>query len=210
MKIISVVLGNEKLVKRRGLFGNVSSRMEIEYNPDDGYLYFGTKKEHPFQLLSYSWAGANTKLVETIGTNVSVTKGKTKTTGRIGGAVIGGVLGGGIGAAIGAAHGTGRKSKYVTTTTSHSISIERERVSLIEMRLRNVDTGEEFNVGIEGSTSVDKELKEEMPFLLPQSDDSENTSDLISKLKDLKSLHDAGAIDDCEFEQLKNSLLKKD
>ena len=209
MKIISVVLGNEKLVKKHGLFGNVSTRIEIEYNPDDGYIYFGKKKEHPFQLLSYRWAGANTTIVETIGTDVSVTKGRIKTTGRIGGAIIGGALGGGVGAAIGAVHGTGKKSKYVTTTATHSISTERERASLIEMRLRNIDTGEEFNIGVEGSTSVDKELKDEMPFLQPQLGSSESaSSDVISKLKDLKELFESGVIEESEFEKIKRKLLE--
>lgn len=193
--------------------GILSAQVSFEQG-EDGYVTIG-KLPYKFEILEYSWEGATYKSVSTT-TSQNQAKGKNngkeKRTGRLSGAVLGTVLFPGIGTIAGAALGTEKKSKGKSdmTTVGNEVTSEQqiEVDSNATMKLRNVDTREEFTIGFLCNTKTDVQIRN---FHIRKDPSMQGKlgaqKDSIQLLKEYKELLDMGVITQEEFMQKKNELL---
>ena len=196
-----------------------------------GIIWFNGNRRREFEVLDYQWSGPRYQDVM-IQDNSSNTKTKTKRKGRVAGALIGTVLLPGIGTVIGAAVGTGRKEDSDTRgqTISHIetkevpvtahmklrdlyndelIHISFKCTSQIDARIRNniaanLEAIDTYVIDGERSLPEPEEAKEEPAYIETKAAD---TTDVVSKLRELKQLLDDGVITREEFDALKKKII---
>ena len=128
----------------------------------------------------------------------------------------------GVGTLIGAAVGTGRKERSTTQGTNRS-HIETQEIPVVaQMKLRNLANDEIINIGFNCTASLDARIRNNItvnldtdvidytaPAYLPEPEKTEtnDTGDILAKIRELKQLLDDGAISQEEYEILKKKLL---
>lgn len=193
--------------------GFLSSSISMTKN-DDGTITFG-KLEDRYRIFDYEWEGPKYETI-TNTTTSSSTKGKSKDKGgrkgHVTGAVIGTLLAPGVGTVIGGAIGTGKKSHGKSKSNTHGketvTTKDVETKSNATLRVKNIDTGDEFVIGFQCDSKLNTEL---LNFgIASRQDFIQNVSDQKSSvqlLKEYKELLDAGIISESEFLQKKKELL---
>lgn len=181
---------------------------------DDGYITIG-KLPSKYEILEYSWSGPEYKTVSTTTTTNETkgkNKGKEKRKGRLTGAVVGTLLAPGVGTLAGAALGTGKKTKGKnhSKTVGNAVTTDKEveTDSNATMKLRNMDTGEEFFIGFLCNIRTDIQLQNfKISTRAASTKNVSNQKNAVELLKEYKELLDMGIITEEEFESKKRELL---
>ena len=195
------ITSGKKLVSER--FGAIDM-----WQQKDGYIYFDKDDSKLYELLGYTWDGAQYKTI-----SVSNTKGndkhKVKKKGRLTGAVVGTMIAPGIGTAIGAMAGTGNKVIDGKNQAQTIINERREEIdSPATIRLRRKDTNELVSLVINCNTSKNNELSMFVPTKEKLNAASTKIDDeAYAELKKIKDLLDMGILTQEEFDLKKKEIL---
>lgn len=185
-----------------------------------GIVWFDYSRRKEYEVLDYQWNGPRYQDV-IVNDNQATTRTNAGRKGRVAGAIIGTILMPGIGTVIGAAVGTGKKEVSNTQgqTTSH---VETREVPVIaSMKLRDLEHDQIVNIAFRCTSSLDARIRNNItlnldpsgyidfgePELLPEPEKEPETKDVLSQLRELKSLLDDGAITREEYEALKKKIL---
>lgn len=184
----------------------LSNKVQVFPGSQTNQLYFGNNKDVQYNILKYSWDGAQYREVEVTDSS-SHTKGGEKRKGRVTGAIVGSILLPGVGTVIGAMHGTGKKNKQKTVGHTEVHNEVEEIQTPATILLENISTGEKANIGFLCDTNIDNKIHNLFPNIDNTKEES-ITNDSMDQLLKLKALLDNGAISQQEFDEFKKKLLK--